>query len=64
MQGCSKIEATFAMALRILIPVNLIEQEFSHLNYPLAYFTIVLSWDFSLRRKSCAWRNRPFELIS
>jgi hypothetical protein len=25
---------------------NLIKQDFSHLNSPLAYFTIVISWDF------------------
>jgi hypothetical protein len=52
------------MALRISIRVNLIKQEFSHLNCPLAYFTIVISWDFLLRRELHAWQNRPFEHIS
>jgi hypothetical protein len=36
----------FAMALCISICVNLIKREFSHLNSPLAYFTILISWDF------------------
>ncbi len=54
----------FVMALRISIRVNLIKQEFSHLNCPLAYFTIVISWDFLLRHELHAWRNRPFGLIS
>jgi hypothetical protein len=64
MQGCSKIEMAFAMALRISIHVNLIKQECSHLNSPLAYFTIVFSWDFQLRCKLGAWLNHPFGLVS
>jgi hypothetical protein len=54
----------FALALRIIIRVNLIQQEFSHLICPLAYFIIVMSWDFSLRRETRAWHNRPFGLVS
>jgi hypothetical protein len=46
-----KIEAAFAMALHISIRVNLIKRECSHLNCPLAYFTIVISCNFLLRRK-------------
>ncbi len=52
------------MALRISIRVNLINRVFSHLNCPLAYFTISISWDFSLRRELHAWWNRPFGLVS
>ncbi len=62
--SCSKTETAFAMALCISIHVNIIKQEFSHLNCPLAYFTIVISWDFLLRRELHAWRNRPFVLVS
>ncbi len=63
-RGCSKTETAFSTALCISIHVNLIIQEFSHLNRPLAYFTIVISWYFLLRRKLRGWRNRPFGLIS
>ncbi len=52
------------MALHISTRVNLIKQEFSHLNCHLAYFTIVISWDFLIRRKSHAWQNHPLGLIS
>jgi hypothetical protein len=44
--------------------VNLIKQEFSHLNCPSAYLTIVISWVFLLRSESRAWQNCPFGLVS
>jgi hypothetical protein len=58
------VATAFATALRIAICVNLMIQKFSHLNCPLAYFTIVISWDFSLRCESCVWWNSPFGLVS
>ncbi len=63
-QGCSKTEMAFATALRISIRLNLIIQEFSCQNCPLAFFTIVISWDFSAKCEWCAWGNRPFGVIS
>ncbi len=57
MQGCSKTETAFAMALCISIRVNLIKEEFSHLNCPSAYFTIVISWDFLLKHTLRAWQK-------
>ncbi len=53
----------FAPALHISIRANLIEQDFSHLNCPLACFTIIISWDFLLRCESRAWRNCQLALF-
>jgi hypothetical protein len=28
-------------------------------SFTIAYFTIVISWDFSAKHESCAWQNHP-----